>query len=70
MDNRKPTQEARVLHFMARYGSITQLESLEELGVLRLASWISELKNDGWPIESKMVSVTMLDRLILKGADD
>lgn len=40
MDNRKPTQAARVLHFMARYGSITKLE------------------------------VTMLDRLISKGADD
>ena len=58
MDNRRPTQAARVLHFMARYGSITQLESLEELGVLRLASRISELKKAGWPIESQMVAVT------------
>lgn len=58
MDNRRPTQATRVLNYMTRYGSITQLESLEELGVLRLASRISELKKDGWPIESQMVAVT------------
>ena len=34
-----------------------QLEALKDLGVMRLASRISELKRQGYPIDSKIVTV-------------
>lgn len=57
MNNTNPTQCERVLAYMEQYGSITQLEALKELGVMRLASRISNLKKDGYPIVSEMVTV-------------
>ena len=53
----KPTQAQRVLDYMQEKGSITQFEALEILGVMRLASRISELKKKGYPITSKPVVV-------------
>ena len=58
MVNSKPTQAQRVLDYIREHGSITQLEALQEIGVMRLASRISELKKQGYAIVSKMVSVT------------
>jgi hypothetical protein len=55
--NTNPTQEVRVLEYMEKHGGITQLQALNELGVLRLASRISSLRKKGLPIESKFVSV-------------
>ena len=55
--NSNPTQSERIMRYMQEHGSVTQLEALNELGVLRLASRISELRRDGYPIESQMVSV-------------
>lgn len=49
----KATQGQRVLEYMERFGSITQLEALQNLGVMRLASRISDLKRQGYPILSK-----------------
>lgn len=42
---------------METHGSITQYEALNELGCMRLASRISDLKKDGYVIESKTVGV-------------
>ena len=53
----KTTQEQRVLDYMYEHGSITQFEAIGELGVMRLASRISDLRKKGWDIESKMVAV-------------
>lgn len=50
-------QTVRVLDYMLEYGSITQLEAIRELGVMRLASRISDLKKQGVPIKSEMVTV-------------
>lgn len=55
--NSKPTQAERVLAYIERFGSITQYEALQDLGVMRLASRISELKKNGYPIQSEVVSV-------------
>lgn len=55
--NRKPAQVRRVLDYMQQHGSITQYEAMVDLGVMRLASRISELKRDGYPINKKMVAV-------------
>ena len=48
----KPTQNERILDYIARFGSITQLEALQDLGVMRLASRISDLRSEGYPIIS------------------
>ena len=38
------TQNERVLDYMKRFGSITQLDAFRDLGVMRLASRISDLR--------------------------
>ena len=49
----KPTQNQRILNYINQFGSINQLEALQDLGVMRLASRISDLKKQGYPITSK-----------------
>lgn len=53
----RPTQCERILHYMHTFGSITTREAVNDLGVMRLASRISELKKDGYKIEGQMVTV-------------
>lgn len=53
----KATQAQRVLDYMDTFGGITQLEALKDLGVMRLASRISDLKKQGYPITSDVVAV-------------
>lgn len=57
MEHSKPTQNDRVLDYIREYGGITQLEALNELGVMRLASRISDLRRRGYPINSKVEQV-------------
>ena len=49
----KATQAQRVLDYMERFGSITQLEALRDLGVMRLASRISDLRKQGYVIKGE-----------------
>lgn len=53
----KPTQAQRVLDYIEQFGSITQLDALRDLGVMRLASRISDLKKQGYPIKSEIEAV-------------
>ena len=53
----KATQAERVLAYIEEFGSITQYEALQDLGCMRLASRISDLKKQGFPIKSEVVSV-------------
>lgn len=53
----KPTQNERILDYMERFGSITQIEALNELGVMRLASRISDLRKHGYHIHSENITV-------------
>jgi hypothetical protein len=53
----KATQAQRVLEYMEKNGGITQLEALNELGVLRLASRISDLRRQGYNIVSERETV-------------
>ena len=46
----KTTQCVKVLEYMRRFGSITQLEALADIGCMRLASRISDLRQQGYPI--------------------
>ena len=57
MTGQKATQAERVLDYIEQFGSITQLEALQDLGVMRLASRISDLKKLGYPITSDVESV-------------
>ena len=57
MTGQKATQAERVLDYIEHFGSITQLEALQDLGVMRLASRISDLKKLGYPITSDVEAV-------------
>lgn len=56
MEN-KATQASMVLQYMRDFGSITPLEAMADLGVMRLAARISDLRKAGYAIESKTVPV-------------
>lgn len=49
------TQCDRVLKYMRDFGSISQLEAMRDLGVMRLAARVADLKEDGHTITRKMV---------------
>ena len=57
MKHKRPTQAARIIDYMEEFGSITQYEALRDLGVMRLASRISELRKRGHEITGEMVIV-------------
>ena len=57
MATQKATQAERVLEYIEQFGSITQLDALQDLGVMRLASRISDLKKLGYPIASDVEAV-------------
>ena len=46
----KSTQCEKVLAYMRQFGSITQLQALQDIGCMRLASRISDLRNQGYAI--------------------
>ena len=50
----KSTQCEKVLEYMRQFGSITQLEALHDIGCMRLASRISDLRKRGYPIGRRM----------------
>jgi hypothetical protein len=55
--NSNPTQAQRVLAYIEEFGSITQIEALRDIGVMRLASRISDLRKQGIDISSKTEAV-------------
>lgn len=50
------TQCETILRHMEDFGSITSLEAMQEYGIMRLASRISDLKKAGIPIRREMIS--------------
>ena len=54
---KKITQCDRIIEYMKKHGSITQLEAYLDIGCWRLASRISDLKNQGYPIKREMATV-------------
>lgn len=52
----KESQCEKILNHLKDNGSITPLEAMSEYGIMRLASRISDLKNQGYKIRSAMVS--------------
>lgn len=47
-------QTEKVLKYMQDFGSINPLEALNDLGIMRLASRICDLKNEGYLIQKEM----------------
>lgn len=43
----KSTQCEKVLAYMRQFGSITQIEALQDIGCMRLASRIADLRQQG-----------------------
>lgn len=57
-NNSNPTQCQRVLEYIKNNGSITQYDALFDLGIMRLASRISELKKKhGYEFSCEWVTV-------------
>lgn len=52
MDMKDMTQKERILKYLRDFGSITPLQALRDLGIMRLGARIWELIRDGWPIET------------------
>lgn len=50
----KSTQCDKVLEYMKTFGSITQLQALSDIGCMRLASRISDLRQQGVAIGRRM----------------
>ncbi len=53
----KATQTQRVLDYIREFGSITAIDAVRDLGVLRLAARISDLKKAGYDIISEQHAV-------------
>ena len=50
----KITQCEKIIEYIKENGSITQLEALREIGCMRLASRMSDIKKMGYPVKMKM----------------
>lgn len=47
----------QVLNYMKRYGSITRIEALSEIGTINLPDKIYQLKREGYAIRTENVKV-------------
>jgi hypothetical protein len=56
-EHSKPTQNTRIIEYIKQFGSITQYDALRDLGVMRLASRISDLRKQGVNIVSETILV-------------
>lgn len=70
-------QTDRILKYIAEHGSITQREALTELGIMRLASRIHDLRDYGYAVERKMETgrnrydePTVYARYYIRGDDE
>ena len=50
-------QTEKIARHLETYGSITSLEAMQDYGIMRLASRVSELKKDGHNITGHMITV-------------
>lgn len=57
MSEQKATQTQLILDYIKEFGSITPLDAMRDLGCMRLASRISDLKKQGYVIESESEAV-------------
>ena len=53
----KVNQCERILFYLRHFSSITQLDAMRDLGIMRLASRVSDLRKQGFDIKSETVAV-------------
>lgn len=53
----KPNQNERIIDYMRNFGGITPLDAMRDLGVMRLASRISDMRRLGYDVVDEWVSV-------------
>lgn len=53
----KKSQSQQILDYMHEFGSITQLDAFRDLGCMRLASRISDLRRRGYAIDRRLENV-------------
>lgn len=58
---RKITQCDRIVEYMKKHGSITQLEAYLDIGCWRLASRISDLRRRGYSIKVETIKIPKRD---------
>lgn len=61
MTETKLSQCDRIVEYMKKYGSITQLEAYVDIGCIRLPSRIHDLKKRGYAIRTKTERVKKRD---------
>lgn len=49
-------QTRRVFDYMKLHGSITPKQAEEDLGCMRLAARIAEIKEEGYPVKAEIVT--------------
>lgn len=54
---KKLSQCERIVEYMNKYGSITQLQAYVDIGCVRLPSRIHDLKRKGYAIRREMIKV-------------
>lgn len=57
----KATQCDKIINYMRKYGSITQLQAYVDIGCIRLPSRIHDLKKRGYAIHREMIKVKNRD---------
>lgn len=50
------TQNDRILRHLEDYGSITQMDAMQDYGIMRLASRVNDLRREGHPIVTEVVT--------------
>ena len=50
------TQQERLLEYFLKHGTITPMEAINDLGIMRLGARIWDLKHEGHDIRRKMVT--------------
>lgn len=56
-NNKRPNQCKRIMDYLQKNKSLTQLDAINKLGILRLASRISELRREGVDIKAERITV-------------
>jgi len=54
-------QTEQILDYMKSYGGITPMDALKDIGCMRLAARIADLKREGHRIKSEKVAVRRRD---------
>lgn len=51
----KKNQKQRIVEYIEKYGSITPMQAIHELGITKLATRISELKQEGYEVRTQIL---------------